>query len=303
MPTVALVTTTDDVLKGEEVDIDIIVSALHNERIVGAPAIWHDPSVGWDEFDLILIRSPWDYPERLAEFLGWLDARAAHSVVLNPAPLIKWNLDKRYMRELEREGVAVVPSWFASSVEETREAMYAVQAGQVIIKPTISVGSRDTGRYSADDPAALNLAEKILGDGKQVVVQPAIESVAERGEHGLVHFDGEYSHALRKGAILADGGGYLGGAYTEDISAATPSDEEVALAHDAMVAIATIAAQWGLDDPRPLYARLDIVRSDAGPQLLEAELFEPSYFLGTAPGSEVRFAKAVRNRLEALGAG
>jgi hypothetical protein len=50
----------------------------------------------------------------------------------------------------------------------------------------------------------------------------------------------------------------------------------------------------------PLYARLDLVETNEGPALLEAELFEPSYFVHTAPASEARFASAVLARLSML---
>jgi glutathione synthase/RimK-type ligase-like ATP-grasp enzyme len=291
---VALVTTDSEVLNGEDVDVDIIVSALANRGVRGEPVIWHDRKVAWSSYDLVVMRSPWDYPERLDEFTLWLQGVSSEAVVLNPPHMILWNLDKSYLLELASRGIPIVPTALCATLEHVAAAV-AEAPGDVVIKPSVSVGSRDTGWFRPSDDGALRLAADILAVGKKVLVQPAIPSVATEGEHALVCFDGQFSHALYKGPILAPGGGFLGGQYTEDVAAVAASEDEIELG---LRAAAAIADALGESLP-PLYARFDVVRSDEGPRLLEAELFEPSYFLATAPGAEVRFADAVVRRLEA----
>jgi hypothetical protein len=299
MPVVALVTTDPEVVNGEDVDIDILRDALESDGLLVETPVWHDPSVDWSAFDLAIMRSPWDYPSRLAEFLSWLDRATAVTQVLNTPGIIRWNLDKRYLHDLAARGVTIVDATFCQSVEEASDAIHSLDSRQVVIKPTVSVGSKDSGRFAVDDPAALELATRIIVGGKTAMVQPAIASVERSGETELVYFDGRYSHAVTKGPILDLGGGYVGGEYTERITATQATSAEVKLADATMLAIADVASVLTTGNPRPLYARLDIVGTDAGPALLEAELFEPSYFLNTAAGSELAFVSAVRGRLAA----
>lgn len=296
---IALVTTDLDAVGERDHDLAAIVAALSDRSIEAVPVRWRDPSVAWESFDLSVIRSPWDYPEHLADFLGWLGAVEGRTTILNCPATIRWNLDKVYLTRLEQAGVAIVPTGFCDDLAAVSEAIGRLETARVVVKPNVSIGSRDSGLYSRDDPAALELATHILGDGRRVMVQPAIETVAEHGEHGLMCFDGVYSHAFTKGPILRHGGGFLGGRYTEVISPTDADAAEIALAEQASRVIAGLVDHGGCGcaDPTPLYARFDIVAGPVGPLLLEAELFEPAYFLHTAPGAEQRFADAVQRRL------
>jgi len=290
---VGLITTSPEILKGEDIDLGIIVSALRDVSIAAEPLVWHEQNNDWSQFDLLIMRSPWDYPERLDEFLDWLHWVEREATILNSPRLIRWNLDKKYLLELEARGVDIVPTSIYDSVQAITDELTNTQA-EVVIKPTVSVGSRNTGRYTPrHHKEALQLSSQILSLGKQVILQPCVENVSRNGEHSLIYFDGAFSHAIRKGPILADNGGYLGGAYTEDISPAKATPKEVMLADKAIKALASMSQ----DSLAPLYARFDIVTDRGSPLLLEAELFEPSYFLATAESSAQRFALAVKSRL------
>ena len=292
---VGLITTSPEILQGEDVDLDVIIPALEEMGMASEPLIWHAGNTDWSRFDLLVMRSPWDYPERLDEFLEWLHFAEGKAPILNSPQLIKWNLDKKYLLELASLGVDIVPTHIYSSAGEVADSLASMQE-EVVIKPTISVGSRNTGRYSpVCYQEALHLASRIVDSGKQVILQPCISEVSRQGEHSLLYFGGTFSHAICKGPILAENGGYLGGIYTEEISPATASQAEITLADQAIRAITTICQE----KEAPLYARFDIVNDNGTPLLLEAELFEPSYFLSTSPGSAHRFALAVKGRLVA----
>lgn len=296
---VALVTTDDPVLLEHEHDLEPLLAGLARAGVSAQAAVWHDPGVDWDDFDLIVMRSPWDYSLRTAEFLAWLDALDA-TRVLNPPALIRWNLDKRYLLDLEAHGVAIVPTVVAASREEVRAAARAV-GGRIVVKPTIGAGSWGAHLTNADDPKLDEYADQVLAADKLVLVEPEIVQITQGGERGLLFFDGAYSHTITKGRILADDGGYVGGEYNEDITPATPSVAEIELATQCSQAIARIAEERGFasaDATTPLYARYDIVTGDTGPLVIEAELFEPSYFLDTAPGSVERIVDAMVARLE-----
>ncbi len=298
---IALVTTDVDWLLEHEFDLEPLLAEFARRGVDATAPVWHDTGVDWSGFDLIVMRSPWDYSIRTAEFLAWLEALPTGRV-LNPPALIRWNLDKRYLLDLEAQGVAIVPTTVASSLHEVRVAAREI-GGRVVIKPNIGAGSWGAHITSADDPKLPGYVAELLDAGKLVLVEPEVPQITAGGEHGLLFFDGEYSHAITKGPILADDGGYIGGVYDEVITPVTPSDAEIELAWQCSRAIAAISAERGFAtgaSATPLYARYDVVTGDDGPMIIEAELFEPSYFVDTAPGSVERVVDAMVARLEAL---
>lgn len=299
MARIALISTDPEFLGHEDIDLAPLRAALESVGLDVAVPSWRDPAIDWADFDLAIMRSPWDYSQRLPEFLEWLDRASALTRILNEPGIIRWNLDKRYMTELADRGVRVVESHFCTSMAEVDAALGAIASGRVVVKPSVSAGSKNTGLFERSDPRARELAGQIIAIGKTVMVQPAVDSVAELGERAFVYFDGVFSHALTKGPLLELGGEFLGGSYSELVGAADATAAEILLADTAMRAMAALFRERGIDmgGTTPLYARLDIVAADDGPALLEAELFEPSYFVDTAPGSERTFAAAVLARL------
>lgn len=288
-PRLALVTATgawetDD-------DAEPLVAASAAVGIDAVAAIWDDPTVDWSSFDLVLLRSPWDYTERVEEFLAWVERVEATTPVANPGDVLRWNTDKHYLGELAAAGLSVVPtSYLGAGDGDTSIASVLPTEGQFVVKPTVSSGSRNTARYSAvqRDEAAAHAA-RLLGEGRDVMVQPYLDSVDEVGETGMLFFDGEYSHAFRKGALLTDGPAKVEGLYArEEITSRVPSEDELRLARDL---VDWVAARFG--GAPPTYARVDVLAGPGGqPMLLELELTEPSYFLATDPDSPARAARA-----------
>lgn len=296
------VTSTSPAIQAEDTDRPLVEAAVAAAGASAEYPAWDDPDVRWAAFDLVVVRSPWDYPERLDAFLAWLDEVGADSDVRlhNPAPVIRWNLDKRYLADLAAAGIPVVPTAYAATAEDAAAAIATVElpdagTAQVVVKPTVSAGSRDTGRFERADPAAADLAARIVAQGKEVMVQPAVPSVATHGEVAHVVLDGQLSHAYRKGPLLADGGGLLTELYVEVRERHDPpttwTDLAVAV-HDAACAHARAAGLLGDDRPL-LYARVDLVALPSGePALLECELFEPFLSLDLDETAADRFAAA-----------
>jgi hypothetical protein len=301
MPSIALVSTDPEFVGHDDVDLVPLRAALQALGFSVSVPSWRDSSVDWSLFDLAIMRSPWDYAEKLPGFLEWLDRASVATHVLNVPQVIRWNLDKRYLRDLDERGVQIVESHFCTTHDEVVAALAGIDAERVVVKPSVSAGSRNTGLFDRADPRAVALADLIIQLGKTVMVQPAIDSVARVGEIALVYFDGHFSHALAKGPILDLGGELLGGVYSEQIGSAEATVAQLALAEQAMASMTALFLERGVSesDATPLYARLDLVETAAGPALLEAELFEPSYFVGTAEASEHRFATAVLARVAA----
>lgn len=273
-----------DSYPAEDLDHDTapVVAGLRARGIDAEATVWHDDTVDWSAYTLLVLRSPWDYPERYDEFLTWLTHVEQVTHVLNPPALVRWNLDKRYLAQLADLGVGVVPTTYRTSVDDVRADLAAFAAdAHVVLKPTVSAGSRDTGLFRADDPRALDLAARIVGPGGVVMVQPEIPELSAGREKSLYLVDGEPSHAIAKGALLAPGGGLIGGVYQEHPEPVASTDDEDRFARGVLAAVQQ-ATGLGM----PLYARIDLVDSaEHGLVLLEAELFEPALNLHVAPAA------------------
>lgn len=293
-PTVGVVVT--DVYPEQDLDHDTapLLAELRDRGVDARAVIWHSAEVDWAEFDLLVLRSPWDYPDRLDELDAWLARVEALGTLHNPPALVRWNLDKRYLRQLAALGVATVPTTYRDRLEDVRGDLAAFGPGErVVIKPAVSAGSRDTGLFRADDEAALTLAARILARGGTVLVQPEVPELSDGMEKALYLIDGEISHAIGKGALLAEGGGLLGGVYREHPEPVASRQEEAAFARGVLAAVESAT---GLGTP--LYARIDLVDSARyGLVLLEAELFEPALNLHVAPAATPLVAAAIVRRL------
>ncbi|MEI7622227.1 MAG: hypothetical protein WCJ88_01585 [Actinomycetes bacterium] len=299
-PRVAFVTTLDTAMLHDDFDHPFHVNAFAAAGIDLVHAAWEDPLVRWDSFDLVVVRSPWNYVDRLAEFREWLHARRPLATLHNPIELIEWNLDKAYLAELAESGLSVIPTIYASSDAELTSALAAVDAPQIVVKPSISAGSRLTGRFSRGSFGAEQLGSRILDAGFTVMVQPFASSVDRVGEIGAVFFDGVMSHSFRKGPLLDEEGTLVGGEYREEISAAKLIEDERSLVHDVNHEVERIARSrgWIGSQQHLLYARYDFVTLDDGSvALLEAELFEPSLFLMVDDASAGRFVRALESLL------
>jgi glutathione synthase/RimK-type ligase-like ATP-grasp enzyme len=296
---IAFATTAPEVLGEADADRPLHEEAFARAGIELDYCVWWDGEVEWGRYDLVVVRSPWDYVPRLDEYRDWLHTVDRLGTLRNPAPVIEWNIDKRYLSDLAAVGVPVIPTRIATSDDELA-GLLASETGERVVKPVVSAGSADTGRFAAGDPGALALGRQVLAGGTPVMVQPAMASVATEGEVSTVVFDGALSHSVRRGPILALGGGFHGSGHDEEVvpEALDPDQERVVVA--AIKAVTGIATdRLGADGP-PLYARVDLVRGDDGRELvLEVELNEPSFFLPVEPGAADRFVRAVLRHVAA----
>ena len=275
-----------------DADLPPLLRALADAGLSPEAACWDDPEVDWSSYRLAVLRSPWDYVPRYDEFLAWLGRADRLTSVLNRPDVVRWSTDKRYLRDLASHGVPVVPTTFFEPSDQPPSvnelAPGAGGATDVVVKPVVSAGSKDTMRHSSRT-AALGHVCDLLTAGRAVMVQPYQESIDGYGETGLVYFDGSFSHAFRKGPILR-----RDAAPTDEFFAPEEITERDSSSAERVVAEAALAAS-----PHDLlYARVDLVPSaDGAPVVLELELAEPSYFVAIAPESARRFADCVAARL------
>ena len=234
------------------------------------------------------MRSPWDYHRRYDEFLSWIDRVSTATVLHNPAEVIRWNTDKTYLAGLEAAGVPIIPTTFVRGAEDLVLTNELIK-GDVVVKPTVSAGSNHTERHVNVPSAAAAHITSLIDAGRTAMVQPYQRFIDDNGETGLLYFNGEYSHAFRKGAILATGDNVKNGLYAiEDIGPREATEQELELGDQVMQ---TVIDKFGC---APLYARVDMVRGSIGaPVLMELEMAEPSLYLGMSRGADARFAAAV----------
>jgi hypothetical protein len=283
--------------RGLDDDEPLLLAALADAGLTAAAADWADPSVDWAGADVVVVRSTWDYAPRRDEFLAWAHRVEAVTRLHNPAAVLAWNTDKRYLAELAAagpggRGVPTVPTAWAAGPGELPAALGRWD-GDVVVKPVVSAGARDTARFApAHRDAARALATRILDSGRPVMVQPYLTRLDDEGETGLVYLDGAFSHAFGKGALLTGRPLVPGLFAAETITARTASASQRA------VGDAVLAAVCDRVGAVPLYARVDLVPADDGaPVVLEVELTEPSLNLPVGPGAERRLAAAIAARL------
>jgi len=292
MNAVALVTSAASL--PDDFDMPLLVAACRRRGVRVEVCRWDDPDVDWRRFAAVVLRSPWDYVDRLGEFLAWCDMVTAATDLRNPMPVIRWSLDKHYLADLARHGVPIVPSTFVEPGSDPEEAIKAYFADDpdmttIVVKPTIGCYSRDVRRFNRTErEAAARHLGALLRTGA-ALIQPYLDAVDGYGETNLVYFEGAYSHAIRKEALLSADGTVS--VPTFDFRSSRDADaSERAVAEAALEATRTLHR---LERPL-LYARIDLIRDDTGqPRLLELEIAEPSLSLPLCEVGAERFADAL----------
>jgi glutathione synthase/RimK-type ligase-like ATP-grasp enzyme len=268
-------------------DLPLLLDAATHRGIEAEIANWDDPAVDWSAYDSVIVRSCWDYINRRDEFLAWA---ASVPNLHNSHDVISWNTDKIYLRQLEAAGVPIIETrWDIASGDDIGEH------DEWVVKPTVSAGSKDTARWTSRDDVYAHSAE-LVAAGRRSMTQPYIASVDDEGETAMLFFGGTFSHAIRKGAILAKGEGVRQDrdGRGENPLARQPSDAQHAIAAQALAATDEILGRSaGL-----MYARVDLVTAaDGSPLVIELELTEPSLFLPWSNGGAERLVDAIAKNL------
>jgi hypothetical protein len=282
MPTIAFVTceARSNLTQEDRQVCDI----LRDYGITTSAAVWNGVDVHWQAFDAVIIRTCWDYHLHPAEFAAWLARLEQCGVPLwNPAPLVRWNMDKTYLRDLQQSGLPIVPTVWLNREDHVNLAQLLCEQGwaQAVVKPAIAATAFETWRtntiQATSDQARL---DSMLARGG-VLVQPFVEQICDEGEWSFIFIDGTYSHAVLKRPAPGDfrsqddfGGSVL----------VTPPAP--ALIAQAERVVAHICGLW-------LYARVDGIVAEGTFLLMELELIEPFLFLTSNVQAAERFAQAI----------
>lgn len=262
----------------------LLQRALEARGLASRRVSWSRTDAPWSVFAAAVLRTTWDYSDRIAEFMTWLERVSTQTLLLNPAPLVRWNVDKHYLRDLDARGIHTVPTIFVEQGSTTTLATLLHHHGldAAVIKPAVSAAGRHTYRI---DPTTAATHEPVWTERlrhEAMLLQPLQRSVLSHGETTVVVIDGRSTHALCKRAKPGDF--RVQDDYGGTVHPHTPMPDELELAERAMAAC----------DPRPIYGRVDMVRDDDGhPTVMELEVVEPELWLRREPAAAERLADAI----------
>jgi len=263
--------------------------ALESKGLTVNCTYWDDPDYDWSQTKAIVFRTIWDYFERYEEFALWLEHVKTKTRLINPYHLIQWNIDKHYLADLERQGIAIVPTVFVDSGKHQSLNEVCEEQGwdDVVIKPAIAGGAFET--YKVKQKERLDYEdrfEKLVND-RDMLIQPFIKSITTRGEASLMLFGGQYTHAILKKTKTGD---YrVQDDFGGTVHFYQPTQEEITFAE----------AVFACCDPMPAYGRADIVWDEDENILLgELEIIEPELWVRNYPESAEAFANSILKHLE-----
>lgn len=271
-----------DSLDGYECYDHLLLEPLADRGWSAEEVSWRNGQVDWNRFDVVLIRSPWDYqqdPQKFFQVLQEIDRSSA--ILENNLELVEWNIDKTYLRDLQQKGIEIVPSLWKDRFNrgDWKSFFTGLSADEIIIKPTISAGAEDTFRLTKSDSEEYAGRLSDIFSRRPFIVQPFMPSVVSEGEFSLFYFGDTYSHTILKTPkkndfrVQEEYGGQL-----QKIEAG----EQL---------LATGRQILELIEPDPLYTRIDLIRTSNNTfALMELELIEPSLYFNMDPASPHRFA-------------
>jgi glutathione synthase/RimK-type ligase-like ATP-grasp enzyme len=265
---VALATSLDAAPPGDLA----LAQALRRREADVTVAVWSSTVVDWSRFDLVVIRSCWDYHLRLPDFLEWIASLVAAGVkVLNAPPIVRWNAPKTYLRAMAAHGIMMPETCWLAAGQSIDVGHLCRERGWscAVVKPIVSATAYRTERRRdgrATGPAMVQ----------------AYQAVIEReGEWSVVYLGGVHSHDVRKRARADD----------FRVQSAFGGTVEVAAAPAAVVSFADAALSCV---PGAVsLARVDVLHDGTQSWLMEVEAIEPELFLDLVPGAAARAASAI----------
>ena len=266
-----------------DTESSLIVEALASLGVDSEIVVWSEER-DWRAERLIVLRTPWDYADRLAHFLAWITHVASVSRLRNSDDVVRWNLNKRYLLELAHRGVPIVPTEVPVLGEQVRLSRFLNEfaprhrTNEIIGKPAVGINANGAKRAAPDDPALVRHLATLLTAG-DALVQPFVPAVQSTGEVSLVFVGSSYYHAVRK--VPKAGDFRVQDNHGGSVQAYVPSAIEIETARAAL-AVA----------PAPTtYARVDMVDLHGTPVVMELELIEPELFLRLSPTASHVFAR------------
>lgn len=263
----------------ENVGHGLMVAAGQQRGIEFEVAYWDAPDLTSHGADAALIRTTWDYAERPEQFVATLEAHERAGLPLfNPSAVVRWNMRKTYLRELGASAIETI--WpERADARAVANAFDALDAAEIVVKPQVGAGSRETVRLKR---STWSEADLIDGPRGPAMIQPYLKSIETEGERSLFWFGGQFSHSIRKAPAPGEWLANMPGKTTFMADPAPAS---------AMAAAEAARAHAPAD---LLYVRIDLVLGDDGQwRVIEIEAIEPYLFFDFAPEGADAFVAAI----------
>ncbi|MFT4662157.1 MAG: glutathione synthase/RimK-type ligase-like ATP-grasp enzyme [Patiriisocius sp.] len=277
---------TDSNIENVLLEDKLVVEALRDQGFSVLKTNWDNEAIDWSDVDTLIFRTIWDYHVNIPKFMAWLKEVETTCRLINPAEIINWNIDKNYLKDLEASGIEIVPTVFVGKGEtqSLQEIVDSKTWNNVVIKPAISAGARETYKILENEIYVHETIFKNLIAKEDMLVQPFIKSIEQKGELSFMVFGGKYSHTVLKKAKPGDFRVQddFGGTVHEYI----PTKEEIAFAERTVEACSIM----------PSYARVDAVWNDENQLCIsELELIEPELWFRNKPESANELARYIKS--------
>lgn len=285
MTAIALATCTEEATLFH--DEAPLVDALEAKGATVYPVVWNSPEIDWSSYDLVVIRNTWDYHRQISAFRAWLDYLEQHHIaVLNPLPLLRWNIDKQYLDQLAEQGITTLPTVFAKGKDTNLlEVLRQHQWQSAVVKPIISGSGDHTWVITEANAQESQRQFDWLNDQIGMMIQPLASQIQDNGEISLVFFAGEYSHAVCKKPapdhllVQEEFGG--------SIDLIQPDKRVIQQGLNIVKKVTDITGF------QPIYARVDGFLDDDTFVLMEFECIEPELYFTRVSHAAERFASLI----------
>lgn len=268
-----------------ESEDDKLLIFLQEKGLNIEKVIWNDEEINWANYQVAILKSPWDYFDLYDDFKIWLNLLEESKVkLLNPFDVVRWNADKHYLREIELAGLNITPSFFVSKNDkiELNDFLKKFNTDQLIVKPCVSGGAKNTFKVTLKNIEEINKKLRTLVEEEDFIIQPFLPEILENGEWSFIFFNGLYSHALIKKAK------------TGDFRVQPAHGGSVHIQHPNKAVIEIAEKYVKLFAKNCLYARVDGTFVNGEFLLMELELIEPFLFLNTAPQNYENYYNALK---------
>nr|WP_321227905.1 hypothetical protein [uncultured Psychroserpens sp.] len=266
----------------------LVYHALEQLGLKTLRLAWDDMFFDWSTTKAVLFRSTWDYFDRFDEFSEWLERVSSETLLLNSEKIIRWNIDKHYLLDLQEKGVHIAESHFIEKGAKVTLAQLhdILNWNETVLKPCISGTARHTYKLSSEN---LDQHEQIFQElisSEAMMLQPFQYNIVKKGEISMVLFNGTFSHAVLKKAKAGDF--RVQDDFGGSIENYSPTEQEIAFAEASVIACPEL----------PIYARVDIFEDNDGDiAMTELELIEPELWFRRHKKAALTLAKGVKNRL------
>jgi glutathione synthase/RimK-type ligase-like ATP-grasp enzyme len=269
----------------------ILRAALEQQGLRVHRTHWDDPEMDWTQTHYAVFRTTWDYFDRFAEFTAWLEATGNKTEFLNPLSLVRWNMDKHYLGDLQQKGIRIPPTVFieAGDARTLSEIMHAAGWKECVLKPAVGGAGRHTYRLNLDTITEYEALFEELIAKEAFLLQEFMHQVPTKGEITLMVFDGQFTHAVLKKAKPGDF--RVQDDFDGTVHDYVPTSSEIAFAEGIMRTCSTV----------PIYGRVDIIWDNENHLCVsELELIEPELWFRNYPAAAEKMAHAIKKHCFSL---